>query len=158
MSGRSILLAADHAGYELKEALASHLTDLGWEPVDLGTESEASCDYPDFAHRLAEALASGHAAHGVLVCGAGIGMTMAANRHAGVRGANCLTEQMAALAREHNDANVLCLGSRLVDETTAKKILWTFLETPFGGGRHQRRVGKIEPAASPATAAPVGAG
>jgi len=141
---RTVLLAADHAGYELKAALAAHLADLGHEAVDLGTESTESCDYPDFAHRLAEAIGAGKAERGILVCGAGIGMTMAANRHAGVRAANCLTERMAALAREHNDANVLCLGSRLVDDVAAKKILWTFLETPFGGDRHERRVRKIE--------------
>ncbi len=145
---RAVLLAADHAGYDLKRALASHLADLGHEVEDLGTDSAESCDYPDFAHRLAEALAAGRADCGVLVCGAGIGMSIAANRHAGVRAANCLTEEMAALAREHNDANVLCLGSRLLDDVQAKKILWTFLETPFGGGRHARRVGKIE-ASSP---------
>jgi ribose 5-phosphate isomerase B len=141
---RAVLLAADHAGYALKQALASHLADLGREAIDLGTGSEESCDYPDFAHRLADALAAGRGERGVLVCGAGIGMTMAANRHAHVRAANCLDERMAALAREHNDANVLCLGSRLIDEVTAKKVLWTFLETPFGGGRHARRVDKIE--------------
>ena len=144
MSDRSILLAADHAGYELKQALSAHLEDLGWRPIDLGTGSTESCDYPDFAHRLAEELAAGRARRGVLVCGAGIGMTMAANRHPGVRAANCLDERMAALAREHNDANVLCLGSRLVDEVAAQKILWTFLDTPFGGGRHERRVARIE--------------
>jgi ribose 5-phosphate isomerase B len=145
LSGRTVLLAADHAGYDLKQDLASHLTDLGWEPADLGTDSADSVDYPDFAHRLAEAIESGRAERGILVCGAGIGMSIAANRHPGVRAANCLDERMAALAREHNDANVLCLGSRLLDPDQAKKILWTFLETPFGGGRHGRRVEKIEP-------------
>lgn len=149
MSGRSVLLAADHAGFELKQALAAHLADLGWEPVDLGTDSAESTDYPDHAHRLARMLSAGGAALGVLVCGAGVGMTMAANRHPGVRAANCLDERMAALAREHNDANVLCLGSRLIDEVTAKKILWTFLDTPFGGGRHTQRVSKIELGGAP---------
>lgn len=149
---RAVLLAADHAGFELKEALESHLVDLGWEPLDLGTDSTASCDYPDFAHRLAGALSGGRASRGILVCGAGIGMTIAANRHEGVRAANCLTEDMAVLAREHNDANVLCLGSRLVDEVMAKKILWKFLETPFGGGRHARRVASIERAGAVPTA------
>ena len=144
MSDRTILLAADHAGFELKHALSAHLEVLGWRPVDLGTDSTESCDYPDFAHRLAGELAAGRARFGVLVCGAGIGMTMAANRHRGVRAANCLDERMAALAREHNDANVLCLGSRLLDETAAQKILWTFLDTPFAGGRHERRVASIE--------------
>jgi ribose 5-phosphate isomerase B len=141
---RAVLIAADHAGYELKQDLARHLTDLGYEAVDLGTDSPDSVDYPDFAHRLADSIERGEGERGILVCGAGIGMTMAANRHAGVRAANCVDERMAALAREHNDSNVLCLGSRLLDADQAKKILWTFLETPFGGGRHERRVGKIE--------------
>ncbi|MFN2382729.1 MAG: ribose 5-phosphate isomerase B [Gemmatimonadota bacterium] len=143
---RTILLAADHAGYALKETLEHHLTDLGYRPVDLGTESEAAVDYPDYAQRLAAALQQGRASRGILCCGAGIGMAIAANRHAGVRAANCLTAEMAAMAREHNDANVLCLGSRLLSTAEAQKILWTFLDTPFGGGRHQRRVEKIEPA------------
>ncbi|HEY7472139.1 MAG TPA: ribose 5-phosphate isomerase B [Gemmatimonadota bacterium] len=144
MTRRAVLIAADHAGYDLKQDLARHLADLGYEAVDLGTDSPDSVDYPDFAHRLAESIERGEAERGVLCCGAGIGMVMAANRHAGVRAANCVDERMAALAREHNDANVLCLGSRLLDADQAKKILWTFLETPFGGGRHERRVGKIE--------------
>lgn len=152
MSRRAVLLAADHAGYELKQDLARHLADLGYEAVDLGTDSPDSVDYPDYAHRLAEAIERGQAAQGILCCGAGIGMSIAANRHPGVRAANCLDERMAALAREHNDANVLCLGSRLLDPDQAKKILWTFLETPFGGGRHGRRVEKIEPAKSAARA------
>ena len=141
---RAILLAADHAGYDLKTELVTHLIDLGWSPQDLGTDSPDSVDYPDYAARLSDAVAAGRAPVGVLICGAGIGMSIAANRVPGVRAANCLTEEMAALAREHNDANVLCLGSRLLQSTQAKKILWTFLETPFGGGRHQRRVEKIE--------------
>ncbi|MGH7551358.1 MAG: ribose 5-phosphate isomerase B [Gemmatimonadota bacterium] len=141
---RTILLAADHAGYILKTDLLNHLVDLGWTPQDLGTDTPDSVDYPDYAARLADAVVEGRAPVGVLICGAGIGMSIAANRTAGVRAANCLTEEMASLAREHNDANVLCLGARLLDPTTAKKILWTFLETPFGGGRHQRRVEKIE--------------
>lgn len=143
-----VLLAADHAGYPLKAELATHLQDLGYEPVDLGTDSDASVDYPDFAQRLAEALIRGRARRGVLICGAGIGMAIAANRFSGVRAANCVTEEMAAMAREHNDANVLCLGARLLDPTAAKKILWVFLETAFGAGRHERRVAKIEPAAA----------
>ena len=152
MSKRAVLLAADHAGYELKQDLARHLADLGYDALDLGTDSPDSVDYPDYAHRLADAIERGEAAQGILCCGAGIGMSIAANRHAGVRAANCLDERMAALAREHNDANVLCLGSRLLDSDQAKKILWTFLETPFGGGRHGRRVEKIEPAKSVARA------
>jgi ribose 5-phosphate isomerase B len=143
-SDRTVLLAADHAGFELKEDLEAHLRDLGWEPLDLGPESAESTDYPDWAHRLAVEIEAGRAGRGVLVCGSGTGMSIAANRHPGVRAANCLDEEMAALAREHNDVNVLCLGSRMVDPAGAKRILWTFLETPFGGGRHERRVRKIE--------------
>ena len=141
---RAILLAADHAGYALKTELVTHLIDLGWEPEDLGTDSPESVDYPDYAATLSDAVAAGRAPFGVLICGAGIGMSIAANRVTGIRAANCLTEEMATLAREHNDANVLCLGSRLLQPTQAKKIVWTFLETPFGGGRHKRRVEKIE--------------
>ncbi|HJR54257.1 MAG TPA: ribose 5-phosphate isomerase B [Gemmatimonadota bacterium] len=152
MSPGAVLLAADHAGYDLKQDLARHLTDLGYQSMDLGPDSADSVDYPDYAHRLAEAIERGEAERGILICGAGIGMSIAANRHAGVRAANCLDERMAALAREHNDANVLCLGSRLLDPDQAKKILWTFLETPFGGGRHGRRVEKIEPAKAGARA------
>ncbi|HUP18432.1 MAG TPA: ribose 5-phosphate isomerase B [Gemmatimonadota bacterium] len=147
-SDRTVLLAADHAGFDLKEDLEAHLRDLGWEPLDLGPESAESTDYPDWAHRLAAEIGAGRAARGVLVCGSGTGMSIAANRHSGVRAANCLDEEMAALAREHNDVNVLCLGSRMVDPAGAKRILWTFLETPFGGGRHERRVRKIEPSAA----------
>ncbi len=145
---RTVLLAADHAGFEMKEELESHLRDLGWEPVDLGPDSTESTDYPDWAHRLAGEIEAGRAARGVLVCGSGTGMAIAANRHPGVRAANCLDEEMVAMAREHNDVNVLCLGSRLVEGGAAKRILWTFLETPFGGGRHERRVRKIEPSAA----------
>ena len=144
MTGGPVLLAADHAGYELKQDLARHLADLGYTPRDLGTDSPDSVDYPDFAHRLAQAIGRGEAERGILCCGAGIGMSIAANRHPGVRAANCLDERMASLAREHNDANVLCLGSRLLDADQAKKVVWAFLETPFGGGRHGRRVEKIE--------------
>ncbi len=144
MSPRVVLLAADHAGYDLKQDLFRHLVDLGNQVVDLGTDSSESVDYPDFAHRMADAIQRGEGACGILCCGAGIGMCMAANRHPGVRAANCLDERMASLAREHNDTNVLCLGSRLLDSDQAKKIVWTFLETPFGGGRHGRRVEKIE--------------
>ena len=148
MTRTTVLLAADHAGYELKQDLARHLTDLGYDPRDLGTDSPDSVDYPDFAHRLAHAIENGEAERGILCCGAGIGMSIAANRHAGVRAANCLDERMASMAREHNDANVLCLGSRLLDPDQAKKIVWTFLETAFGGGRHGRRVEKIEAGAA----------
>ena len=139
-----VAIGSDHAGFELKEAVKTFLAAEHHEVFDVGTHNQDPVDYPDYAHRLAEALGQGRAEFGILVCGAGIGMSIAANRHAGIRAANCIDERMAALAREHNDANVLCLGSRLLDPDQAKKIVWTFLETPFGGGRHRRRVDKIE--------------
>lgn len=144
MADRAILLASDHAGFDLKEDLSEHLRDLGYEPIDLGTDSDESTDYPDHARRLAESLVSGRASRGVLCCGSGTGMAIAANRYGGVRAANCLHERMARQAREHNDANVLCLGARLLEPVHAKKILWSFLDTEFAGGRHRRRVEKID--------------
>ena len=144
MPRETVAVGADHAGFELKSALSAVLADLDYGVLDLGTNASESVDYPDFANAVAGALTSGAARYGLLICGSGIGMSIAANRHAGIRAANCLDERMAALAREHNDANILCLGSRLLDPDQAKKIVWTFLETPFGGGRHRRRVDKIE--------------
>ena len=148
-----IPIGADHAGFELKRRLIDELRALGFEPLDLGTNGPASTDYPDYAHQVASRVEHHEARRGVLLCGTGLGMSYAANRHPGVRAANCLDERMAALAREHNDANVLCLGSRLIDEVTAKKIVWTFLETPFASGRHERRVAKIESSPSSSSAA-----
>jgi ribose 5-phosphate isomerase B len=144
MSPEIIPIAADHAGYAMKELLERELQVLGYEVDDLGTHSTESTDYADYAHALARKVEHGEARRGVLLCGTGLGMGYAANRHHGVRAAVVWSADVARLAREHNDANVLCLGSRLLQPTQAKKILWTFLETPFGGGRHQRRVEKIE--------------
>jgi ribose 5-phosphate isomerase B len=141
-----IPIGSDHAGVELKARLVSELQALGFEPEDVGTHSTESTDYPDYAHAVARRVAEGEVRRGVLLCGTGLGMSYAANRHEGVRAAVAWSPEVARLAREHNDANVLCLGSRLLDPDQAKKILWTFLETPFGGGRHGRRVEKIEPA------------
>ncbi|HET9316693.1 MAG TPA: ribose 5-phosphate isomerase B [Vicinamibacteria bacterium] len=141
----ALLIAADHAGFELKEALKQSLDRRGVPYRDLGTSSTDSVDYPDFAHRLAEAIASGEAERGLLVCGSGQGMAMAANRHHGVRAALALDEESARLSREHNDANVLSLGARLTSPDEAERILDVFLGTPFAGGRHERRVSKIEP-------------
>ena len=141
---KRIALGADHAGFHLKDDLKEELALMGMEAVDFGTHSKEPVDYPDIANRVCDAVLKGGATYGVLICGSGIGMSIAANRHPGVRAANCLDERMASLAREHNDANVLCLGSRLLDADQAKKVVWAFLETPFGGGRHGRRVEKIE--------------
>lgn len=146
-----IPIASDHAGYELKEHLERALRELGYEPEDLGTHSPASTDYPDYAHPVAERVESGQATRGVLLCGTGLGMSYAANRHRGVRAAVAWTPEIAELARKHNDANVLVLPARFVSEEDGVKILRTWLETEFEGGRHLRRVEKIE-ATGPAPA------
>jgi ribose 5-phosphate isomerase B len=139
-----VILGADHAGFSLKEKLKTVLDRLGVPWEDVGTDSEDSVDYPDFAHRVAEAVGSGRVTRGVLVCGTGIGVSIAANRHADVRAALVCDEETARLSREHNDANVLALGGRTMDPALAERILETWLKTPFAGGRHGRRVAKIE--------------
>jgi ribose 5-phosphate isomerase B len=139
-----IPIASDHAGYEMKEKLAGVLRDLGYEVDDLGTHSPASTDYPDYAHPLAEQVETGKARRGVLLCGTGNGMAFAANRHAGVRAALAWSPDIARLSREHNDANVLVLPARFLSEEDGVQILRTWLDTPFEGGRHERRVAKIE--------------
>jgi len=139
-----IPIASDHAGVELKARLKRELAALGYTPLDLGTDSAASVDYPDFAHPLAAKVEHGEVARGVLLCGTGLGMSYAANRHHGVRAAVAWTPEVAALSREHNDANVLVLPARFVSEEDGVAILRKWLETPFAGGRHGRRVAKIE--------------
>lgn len=138
-----IAMGADHAGYELKEKLKRRLRDQGFTIDDRGTISNESVDYPDFASEVGREVAEGRADRGVLVCGSGIGMAVAANKVPGVRAANVTTVNEARLSREHNDLNVLTLGSRILREDEATRILETWLNTPFGGGRHQRRVDKI---------------
>ncbi len=137
-------IGCDHAGLELKASLVQHLQERGLAVVDFGTNTSASCDYPDFAHALAGAVESGSVAQGVLVCGTGVGMSMSANRHAGVRAVVCSEPLSARMARKHNDANVLCLGARVIGIETALDILDAFLGASFEGGRHERRVKKIE--------------
>ncbi len=139
-----IPIASDHAGYALKQHLSRALTELGYDVVDLGTNSPDSTDYPDYAHPLAEKVESGEVKRGVLLCGTGLGMSYAANRHPGVRAAVAWTPEIAALARQHNDANVLVVPARFVSEEDGVKILTTWLDTQFEGGRHQKRVDKIE--------------
>jgi ribose 5-phosphate isomerase B len=146
----TLAIAADHAGFALKEAVKLFLKGDGvnllrprMKIVDLGTDSEERVDYPDFAVKMAECIQNGQASHGILICGSGIGITMAANRYAHIRAANCLTVEMAQLSRAHNDANVLGLGARLVDTQTAIAIVKAFLNTPFEGGRHAERVEKL---------------
>ena len=139
-----ILIAADHAGFDVKELLGERARETGHEVTDLGPPNRDAVDYPDFAHDLARALLAGKGDLGVLVCGTGIGMAMAANRHRGVRAAQCHDAFTAEYARRHNNANVLCVGSRTTGPGVAVQILDIFLSTPFEGGRHLRRVEKIE--------------
>lgn len=140
-----VLVASDHGGFELKQLLVAHLHGLGHEVVDLGTHSRAPVDYPALAHALAARLAAGDAERGVLACGTGIGVSIAANRHPGVRAALCHDALTAEMARRHNDANVLCLGGRTTGPAVALQALEIFLATPFEGGRHAGRVAAIEP-------------
>lgn len=139
-----ILIASDHAGFELKEQLERALDQRGFEVFDLGTDSPDSTDYPDFAHPLAERVSSGEVKRGVLLCGTGLGMSYAANRHAGVRAAVAWNPEVARLARSHNDSNVLVLPARFLSPEQGIAILDAWLETPFEGGRHARRVDKID--------------
>ena len=138
-----IVVASDHAGRKLRAALVQELVRGQHAVEDLGPNSDASVDYPDFAKDASRRVASGQADFGVLTCGSGVGMSIAANKVHGVRAALCRTPEDAALARGHNNANVLCLGERVTPPDVAVKILETFLKTPFDGGRHQARVDKI---------------
>lgn len=138
-----IAIASDHGGFPLKEALKAHLAAGGAEVADCGTHDEASCDYPDFAERACRAVQKKEADFAVLVCGTGIGMSMAANKMRGIRAALCGDVFSAHFTRAHNDANVLCLGARVVGPGLAEMILDEFLKTPFEGGRHARRLEKI---------------
>jgi ribose 5-phosphate isomerase B len=140
----TILIASDHAGFELKETLEAELRALGYEVDDLGPASDSSTDYADYAHPLAKRVSSGEAERGVLLCGTGLGMSYTANRYPHVRAAVAWTPEIAALAREHNDANVLVLPARFVGTEEGKAILKAWLDTPFAGGRHARRIAKIE--------------
>ncbi len=143
MTTSPILLASDHAGIDLKTALVNALEERGLEPIDLGTHDHQSVDYPDIADKLAHELISGKAPRGLLICGTGIGIGIAANRHPGVRAATCHDVTTARLARAHNNANVLCLGARVTGLQVALDCLDAFLETAFAGGRHQRRIDKL---------------
>ncbi|MBT9259110.1 MAG: ribose 5-phosphate isomerase B [Clostridiales bacterium] len=138
-----IALGADHAGFALKEKVKSWLVAMGHEVEDVGTYSEASCDYPDFARQVADKVAQGEAERGVLICGSGIGMAIAANKVPGVRAACCNDVYSAQVTRKDNDANILTMGGRIVGEGLAKAIVETFFTTPFEGGRHAGRLAKI---------------
>jgi ribose 5-phosphate isomerase B len=140
---RIVAAGSDHAGFEYKQKIVELLRAKGIEVIDFGTTSAESTDYPDYAHEVARAVSGGKADLGVLVCGTGIGMSITANKHAGVRAANVESVMAARMAREHNNANVLAIGSRLTTWEKAREILEEFLAAEFQGGRHQRRVDKI---------------
>jgi ribose 5-phosphate isomerase B len=144
MTRERIPIGSDHAGFELKERLKAELERQGYAVEDVGTHSAASTDYADYAHPVAQAVETGKAQRGVLICGTGLGMSYAANRHAHVRAAVAWSQEVAALARLHNDANVLVLPARFVSAEEGVDILRTWLDTPFEGGRHERRIEKIE--------------
>jgi ribose 5-phosphate isomerase B len=144
MKIRSIALASDHAGYELKLKIIKHLEDLGYENIhDVGAYSTESSDYPDFAHKLAEAVESDDYDIGISLCGSGNGINMTANKHQGIRSALCWSVEISRLARAHNDANICALPARFIDEKLAIEVVDIFLKTEFEGGRHLRRVKKI---------------
>ena len=138
-----IALGADHAGFELKNKLRDALRAVGQEVIDFGTNSAESTDYPDYAGLVGRAVAAGTADRGVLVCGSGVGMSIAANKIRGVRAALAVNAEEVRLTRQHNNANVITLGARFIEPATAQELVRLFLETPFDGGRHERRVGKI---------------
>jgi len=143
VSRRPIALASDHAGLSLRREIRSHLEGSGYPVLDLGTEGTESVDYPDFADRLAAAVLDGRVARGVLICGTGIGISIAANRHRGIRAALCHDATTSRLARRHNDANVLALGARVIGAEVAKDCVDAFVDTAFDGGRHAARVAKL---------------
>ncbi len=140
-----LYLGSDHAGYKLKEEMKPYLQELGYSFVDLGSFNEESVDYPDIAREVCEKVLENKASFGILICGTGVGVMMAANKHPGIRAVVCTHELMAIMARKHNDANVLCLGSRIIGSELSRSIIKAFLETTFEREeRHVRRVGKIE--------------
>ena len=138
-----IPIACDHAGFKTKELIVKYLTDKGMEVKDYGCYSEESIDYPDYAHPVATMVEENNGMLGILLCGSGNGINMTANKHQGVRSALCWTTEIAALARGHNDANIIAIPARFVSEELALEMVDTFLSTPFEGGRHQNRVNKI---------------
>mgnify|MGYP000979980089 FL=1 len=140
----SIGVASDHAGYELKTKVIKHLESKGCVVHDFGTDSAESVDYPDYAHKLASAVESGSCQFGIAICGSGNGVNMTVNHHRKVRGALCWTPEIAALARQHNDANIISLPARFIEPSIALQMVDVFLSTDFEGGRHQRRVEKID--------------
>jgi len=140
---KSIAIGCDHAGVDYKDAIKTYLESNGFSVKDFGTYTKDSVDYPDFAHPVAASVENNETAFGILICGSANGVAITANKHAGVRAAICWGDELASLARQHNDANVICIPARFVDETTAIKMVETFMNTAFEGGRHEGRVRKI---------------
>ena len=138
-----IAIASDGAGFRLKCVVDDYLKELGYEVIDCGTDSDASCDYPDFAVKCCREIVEGRAGYGILCCGTGVGMSMAANKVKGIRAACCSDTFSARATRAHNDANVLCIGERVVGVGLARELIDAFVSTSFDGGRHQRRVDKV---------------
>lgn len=143
MEEKKITIGSDHAGYSLKLKVIEHLKECGWEVIDVGTNSTESCDYPVFADAVCKKIQSGVTKLGILVCGTGIGMSMAANKHRGIRAAACSDTFSAKFTRMHNDANILCFGERVVGAGLACELVDAFLNAEFEGGKHQRRVDLI---------------
>ena len=141
---KKIAIASDHAGFEMKEFLVGYLDSQEYEVFDFGCYSEEPCDYPDVGHPFAEAISRGEFHYGISTCGSGIGISIVVNRHEGVRGALCWEPEIAELSRKHNDANVLCLPARFMDNAVACRCVELFLSTEFEGGRHLRRIQKID--------------
>ena len=140
---RTLVIASDHAGYEMKRSLIKHLEQKGYEVTDLGTDSPEPVNYPDFGHPLAEAVESGKYRFGISICGSGNGINMVTNKHQGISGALCWSEEISAVARKHNDANICSLPARFIDLPTAIKIVDVFLTTDYEGGRHDIRIRHI---------------
>ena len=143
MDVKTIGLACDHAGFPLKQFVIQYLESKGYQYKDFGTYSDTSCDYPDFAHPLAEAVESGECYPGIAICGSGEGMAMTLNKHQGIRAGLAWCKDVAGLIRQHNNANILVMPGRFIDNKTAEKIMDEFFKTPFEGGRHERRLEKI---------------
>lgn len=143
MDVKTIGLACDHAGFPLKQFVIQYLESKGYQYKDFGTYSDTSCDYPDFAHPLAETVESGECYPGIAICGSGEGMAMTLNKHQGIRAGLAWCKDVAGLIRQHNNANILVMPGRFIDNKTAEKIMDEFFKTPFEGGRHERRVEKI---------------
>ena len=143
MEVKTVGVACDHAGFPLKQFVIQYLEAQGYQYKDFGTYSDTSCDYPDFAHPLAEAVEKGECYPGIAICGSGEGMAMTLNKHQGIRAGLAWIPEIAGLIRQHNNANVLVMPGRFIDNKTAEKIMDEFIKTPFEGGRHERRIDKM---------------